>query len=117
MLDVEFTVSIIHCYLFNIFLLFCLAHLAIVPVQFRAHPLIVGARESLNGRGKKGAKKNKEQGSSPRSLLFFAPFFSACLDFSSPLLSAPGSPRMFRAIFIDKFSKVQKRGCRRDGPF
>ena len=75
MLDVEFTVSIIHCYLFNIFLLFCLAHLAIVPVQFRAHPLIVGAWESLNGRGKKGAKKNKEQGSSPRSLLFFAPFF------------------------------------------
>ena len=104
MLDVEFIVSIIYCYLFNIFLLFCLAHLTIVPVQFRAHPLIVGARESLNGQEKNVAKKNKEQGSSPRSLLFFAPFFPSRLDFSSPSLSAPGSPRMFRAIFIHKFS-------------
>ena len=54
---------------------------------------IVGARKSLNGR-KKGAKKSKERGSSQRSLLFFGPFFPARLDFSSPPLSAPGSPRM-----------------------
>ena len=33
---------------------------------------------------------------SPRSLLFFAQFFSAHLDFPSPPLSAPGSPRMCR---------------------
>ena len=106
MLDVEFIVSIIYCYLLLLLFIiyFCLAHLTIVPVQFRAHPLIVGARESLNGREKNVAKKNKEQGSSPRSLLFFAPFFPSCLDFSSPALSAPGSPRMFRAIFIHKFS-------------
>ena len=56
---------------------------------------IVGARKSLNGR-KKGAKKSKERGSSQRSLLFFAPIFSIpfILDFSSPPLSARGSPRM-----------------------
>ena len=35
-LDFHFIVSIIYHYLFNIFLLFCLARLAIVPVQFRA---------------------------------------------------------------------------------
>ena len=39
--------------------------------------------------GKNGAKKSKEH-----SLLFFAPISSARLDFSSPPLSAPGSPRM-----------------------
>ena len=32
--------------------------------------------------------------SSRRSLLFFVPYFSAFLDFPSPPLSAPGSPRM-----------------------
>ena len=32
--------------------------------------------------------------SSRRSLLFFLPYFSARLDFPSPPLSAPGSPRM-----------------------
>ena len=65
MLDVEFIVS----YLFNIFLLFCLAHLAIFPVQFRAHPLITmgkicgGEGKSKRARKKNGTKKNKEQGS------------------------------------------------------
>ena len=34
------------------------------------------------------------RGSSRRSLLFFVPYFSARLDFPSPPLSAPGSPRM-----------------------
>ena len=41
--------------------------------------------------GKNGTKKSKEH-----SLLFFAPFSSARLDFSSPPLSAPGSPRMLQ---------------------
>ena len=31
-------------------------------------------------------------------LLFFVPYFFARLDFPSPALSAPGSPRMFRAV-------------------
>ena len=34
------------------------------------------------------------RGSSNLSLLFFVPHFSARLDFPSPPLSAPGSPRM-----------------------
>ena len=34
------------------------------------------------------------RGSSRRSSLFFAPYFPARLDFPSPPLSAPGSPRM-----------------------
>ena len=38
--------------------------------------------------------KNGEKSSSRRSLLFFVPYFSARLDFPSPPLSAPGSPRM-----------------------
>ena len=43
--------------------------------------------------GKKynGAKKSKER---HLTLLFFGPFFPARLDFPSPPLSAPGSPRM-----------------------
>ena len=45
---------------------------------------IVGATESLNGR------KNKAR----RNYFSFMPYFPACLDFSSPPLSAPGSPRM-----------------------
>ena len=36
----------------------------------------------------------KLDSSSRRSLLFFLPYFSARLDFPSPPLSAPGSPRM-----------------------
>ena len=57
---------------------------------------IVGARESLNGRKNKARRKEKngEKSSSHRSLLFFVPYFSARLDFPSPPLSAPGSPRM-----------------------
>ena len=33
-----------------------------------------------------------QKSSSPRSLLFFVPYFSACLGFSSPKLSAHGTP-------------------------
>ena len=36
----------------------------------------------------------KLDSSSGRSLLFYVPYFSARLDFPSPPLSAPGSPRM-----------------------
>ena len=56
---------------------------------------IVGARESLNGRKNKARRKvkNGEKSSSRGSLLFFVPYFCARLDFPSPPLSAPGSPR------------------------
>ena len=39
------------------------------------------------------------RGSSRHSLLFFVPYFSAGLDFPSPPLSAPGSPRMGSYLF------------------
>ena len=85
---------------------------------------IVRARESLNGRENMARRKVKNGEKSPwgqcltrpvpngrrrsgfwlvpekhkfssfRSLLFFVPYFSARLDFPSPPLSAPGSPRM-----------------------
>ena len=74
----------------------------------------MGARESLNGRKNKARRKDQTsskrsppfwlliirkkglvpRGSSRRSLLFFVPYFSARLDFPSPPLCAPGSPRM-----------------------
>ena len=41
-----------------------------------------------------GLVRHCPQGLSRRSLLFFVPYFSACLDFPSSPLSAPGSPRM-----------------------
>ena len=70
---------------------------------------------------KYGTKKSKERREEPlgttsyqtsskrsrfsrRSLLFFVPCFSACLDFSSPLLSAPGSPRMNTITTIQQIS-------------
>ena len=61
---------------------------------------IVGTRESLNGRKNMTRRKvkNGEKSSSRRSLLFFEPYFSARLDFPSPLLSAPGSPRMGKFV-------------------
>ena len=43
------------------------------------------------------------RGSSRRSLLFFVPYFSARLDFPSPPLSAPGSPRIprtYKSVFL-----------------
>ena len=66
---------------------------------------IVGARESLNGRENMARRKvtNSDivpRGSSRRSLLFFVPYFPARLDFPSPLLSAPGSPRMWIALLL-----------------
>ena len=70
---------------------------------------------------KYGTKKSKERREEPlgtmsyqtsskrsrfsrRSLLFFVPCFSACLDFPSPLLSAPGSPRMNTITTIQRIS-------------
>ena len=65
----------------------------------------IGGKGKTERAEKHGAKKSKEQREEPlgtrsyqtssrRSLLFFAPFFSACLVFPSPPLSAPGSLRM-----------------------
>ena len=55
--------------------------------------------------GKKynGANKSKER---HLTLLFFGPFFPARLDFPSPPLSAPGSPRMGPA-FRSFLTKIQ----------
>ena len=75
---------------------------------------IVGARESLNGQENMARRKVKNgekspcdivpRGSTRRSLLlFFVPYFSARLDFPSPPLSAPGSPRMFAMHIINAF--------------
>ena len=56
--------------------------------------------------------KNGEKSSSRRSLLFFVAYFSARLDFPSPPLSAPGSPRMglFQSLYTYLFehNKVVK---------
>ena len=49
------------------------------------------------------------RGSSRRSILFFVPYFSAHLDFSSLSLSAPGSPRM-RFMQNISFLTVCQRG-------
>ena len=54
---------------------------------------IVGARKSLNGLGKMARRKVKNVEKIP-VLYFSSRLFSARLDFSSPPLSAPGSPRM-----------------------
>ena len=57
--------------------------------------------------GKYGTKKSKERregGSSRRSLLFFVPYFSVRLDFPSPPLSAPGSPRMGIIMIINNYN-------------
>ena len=40
------------------------------------------------------------RGSSRRSLPFFVPYFPVRLDFLSPPLSAPGSPRMDNCWFV-----------------
>ena len=47
---------------------------------------------------------SKRPRSSRRSLLSFVPCFSACLDLPSPLLSAPGSPRMNTITTIQQIS-------------
>ena len=71
-----------------------------------------GADSGGEGKSKRaekyGLKKSKERREEPlgtmsyRSLLFFEPYFSARLDFPSPPLSAPGSPRMCQAFFFIK---------------
>ena len=47
-------------------------------------------------------KKSKERPEG-RSLLFFVPYFSTRLDFTSPPLSVPGSPRMRHLM---KFTQI-----------
>ena len=64
----------------------CLALLACFACKTRKNNACFAdseERENLNGQEKKC-----------RSVLFFAPFFSARLDFPLHSLSAPGSPRM-----------------------
>ena len=57
----------------------------ITPVlQAKNHPQIAGGKGKSKWAG----------GGKCRSLLFFAPFFSARLDWPLHSLSAPGSPRM-----------------------
>ena len=72
---------------------------------------IVGARERLNGWKKMAQRKvkNGEKSSSRRSLLFFAPFFSARLVFPLPPLSAPGSPRMYQCKIPIGFLVMKKK--------
>ena len=74
--------------------------------------LLIGARKllcfSALSEGRTAATvwnwsgKTWPRGSSRRSFLFFVPYFPACLDFLSPPLSAPGSPRMFRRLLHEK---------------
>ena len=74
--------------------------------------LLIGARKllcfSASSEGRTAATvwnwsgKTWPSGSSRRSFLFFVPYFPACLDFLSPPLSAPGSPRMFRRLLHEK---------------
>ena len=54
--------------------------------------LLIGQKNT-----KTGQVRHCTRGSSRRSLLFFVPYFSARLDFPSPPLSVPGSPRMLIA--------------------
>ena len=58
-----------------------------------------GADSGGEGKSKRaekyGTKKSKEWREEP-FFTFFLPYFSARLDFTSPPLSAPGSPRMSR---------------------
>ena len=74
--------------------------------------LLIGARKllcfSALSEGRTAATvwnwsgKTWPRGSSRRSFLFFVPYFPACLDFLSPPLSAPRSPRMFRRLLHEK---------------
>ena len=52
------------------------------------------------------------RGSSGRYLLSFVPYFSACLNFALPLLSAPGSPRM--SLQQEEKPKKKKRSKDKD---
>ena len=83
--------------------------MALLPGSHPRRPRgkMVGATESLNGRKNKARRKVKNgkkrnwsgKTLSPGALLAvldfsFVPYFSACLDFPSPPLSAHGSLRM-----------------------
>ena len=53
-----------------------------------------------------GIKDIVPRGSSRHSLHFFMPYFAARLDFSSPPLSAPGSPRMMHESLKSKMNQL-----------
>ena len=53
-----------------------------------------GADSGDEGKPKRAEKYDTKKSKERRSLLFFVPYFFARLDFPSPPLSSPGSPRM-----------------------
>ena len=59
-----------------------------------------GIQDSLGFWIPDSSHPRRPRGSSRRSFLFFMPYFSARLDFPSPPLSAPGSPRMDSSYWI-----------------
>ena len=65
-----------------------------------------GADSWGEGKSKRATKKISEEKSSPRSRLFFADNFVARLDFPSPQLSAPRSPRMIQLEANEKHYQV-----------
>ena len=88
----------------------------------RSFWLLIGARKllcfSAQSEGRTAATvwnwSDKTRGSSRRSLLFFVPYFPALLDFSSPPLSPPGSPRMLsiRLCYLGRCGSVGQGGGR-----
>ena len=69
--------------------------------------------EGKSKRAENKARRKVKNGSSGRSLLFFVPYFSACLEFPSPPLSAPGSPRMYSRQLKMKLNFMKRRSCKR----
>ena len=54
------------------------------------------------------ARRKVKNGEKSRSLLFFAPYFPARLDFPSPPISAPGSPRMVFFVIFDHVALLRE---------
>ena len=65
---------------------------------------IVGGEGKSKRAGKYGPKKSKNR----RSLLLFVPYFSARLDFPSPPLSAPESPRMASWVIRPRWREIRR---------
>ena len=63
-----------------------------------------------------GLVRHCTHGLSRRSLLFFVPYFFARLDFLSPPLSAPGSPRMGNYIFWSEVGRAFQKACHSSSP-
>ena len=83
--------------------------------QRKSHPRRPDPGADSGGEGKSkraekyGTKKNKErrEGLSRRSLLFFELYFSARLDFPSPPLSAPGSPGLRKSCQVVAYKRLK----------